>query len=80
LVAVEETKGADDTSTRAFGATIRRHRFLGVAGCCINRFSKRISLLAVAYRFCVLRSEWCQRWCQEAMVYASTVLANQIRE
>ena len=49
---------------RAFGATIRRHRFLGVAGCCINRLSKRISLLVVAHRCCVLRPEWCQQWCQ----------------
>jgi hypothetical protein len=25
---------------------------------------KPISLLAVAHRFSVLRSQWCQQWCQ----------------
>jgi hypothetical protein len=49
-----------------FGATIRRHRFLGVAGCRINRLSKRISLLMVAHRCSVLRSGWCQERCQTA--------------
>jgi hypothetical protein len=47
-----------------FGATIRRHVFLGVATRCRNRLSKPISLLAVACCFCVLRPEWCQKWCQ----------------
>jgi hypothetical protein len=50
----------------AFGATIRRHLFLEVAECCRSRLSKPISLLAVARCFCVLRSEWCQQWCQMA--------------
>src|SRR5215204_2749546 len=36
-----------------FGATIRRHPFLSVAGCCTNGLSKLISLLAVARGFCV---------------------------
>jgi hypothetical protein len=56
----------DGTRTRAFGATIRRHLYLGVAGYCINRLDKLISLLVVARRFWVLRSEWCQKWCQMA--------------
>jgi hypothetical protein len=47
-----------------FGATIRRTRFLGVALRCRNRLSKPISLLVVAQRFWVLRSKWCQQWCQ----------------
>jgi hypothetical protein len=53
-----------------FRATIRRHRFLGVAGNCINRLSKPISLHAVARGFCVLRSEWCQKWCQTVLARA----------
>ena len=35
-----------------------------VAGRCTNRLSKPIPLLAVAQRFCTLRSEWCQQWGQ----------------
>jgi hypothetical protein len=34
-----------------FGATIRRHLFLGVAECCRIGLDKQISLLAVARRF-----------------------------
>ena len=40
--------------------------FPGVAVRCRIGVSKQISLLAVANRFCVLRSEWCQQWCQMA--------------
>jgi hypothetical protein len=47
-----------------FGATIRRDRLPDVAKGCINRLSKRISLLRVAHRCCVLRSRWCHEWCQ----------------
>src|SRR5215210_7507821 len=47
-----------------FGAIIRRLLFLTVAGCCKIGLDTRIYLLAVAHRFSVLRSEWCQRWCQ----------------
>ena len=32
--------------------------------CCRIGLSKPISLLTVAHCFCVLRSGWCQRWCQ----------------
>jgi hypothetical protein len=46
-----------------FGATIRRHGFLGVAVCCRIGLPKQISLLVVARCFWVLRSEWCQKWC-----------------
>ena len=53
-----------------FGATIRRHRFLDVAGSCINRLSKQIRLLVVARRFWALRSEWCQRWRQTVLARA----------
>jgi hypothetical protein len=31
---------------------------------CRIGLSKLISLLVVARCFCVLRSEWCQKWCQ----------------
>jgi hypothetical protein len=48
------------------GATIRRHRFLGVAVGCRIGLSKPISFLVVARRFRVLRSQWCQQWCQMA--------------
>ena len=47
-----------------FCATIRRLLFPVVAVRCRIGLSKPISLLAVACCFCVLRSEWCQRWCQ----------------
>jgi hypothetical protein len=46
-------------------ATIRRHLFPGVAVRCRIGVSKPFSLLAVAPSFCVLRAEWCQRWCQQ---------------
>jgi hypothetical protein len=46
-----------------FGATIRRHLFLGVAGGCRIALYKPISLLVVAYCFRVLRPGWCQKWC-----------------
>jgi hypothetical protein len=49
-----------------FGATIRRHRFLGVAMRCEIGLPMRDSLLAVAHGCCALRPEWCQRWCQVA--------------
>jgi hypothetical protein len=44
-----------------FGATIRRYLFLSVAECCTIALTKLISLLMVAHRYCVLRSEWCQK-------------------
>lgn len=51
-----------------FGATIRRHLLPGVAvGCRIGLF-KPVFLLTVARRFCVLRAQWCQKWCQMASV------------
>jgi hypothetical protein len=50
-----------------FGATIRIHMFLGVAQCCRIGLSKPISLLAVPHCFCVLRSQWCQQWCQNGI-------------
>src|SRR5688500_18947337 len=37
---------------------------LVVAVRCSIGLSKPISLLVVAHRFWVLRSEWCQQWCQ----------------
>jgi hypothetical protein len=43
-----------------------------VAEYCRIGLSKPIFLLAVAYRFCVLRSGWCQRWCQ--MTWATSLL------
>jgi hypothetical protein len=46
------------------GATIRRHRFLGVAVRCTIGLSRPILLLAVARHFYVLRAGWCQKWCQ----------------
>jgi hypothetical protein len=46
------------------GATIRRHLFLGVAVRCRIGLDKAISVLVVARSFRVLRSEWCQKWCQ----------------
>jgi hypothetical protein len=46
------------------GATIRRHRLPEVAMRCKFALDKLIRLLAVAHRCCLLRSEWCQRWCQ----------------
>src|SRR5215218_7394174 len=46
------------------GATIRRHRFLGVAVRCTIGLSRPILLLAVARHFYVLRARWCQKWCQ----------------
>src|SRR4028118_1437644 len=49
-----------------FGATIRRHLFLGVVGYCRIGKDRPISLLAVAHRFSMLRPEWCQQWCQMA--------------
>src|SRR5829696_5081777 len=66
LVAVEETEVADDTSTRTFGATIRRHRLPRVVEGCKTGLDKRVPLLAVAHRCCVLRPGWCQQWCQTA--------------
>jgi hypothetical protein len=45
---------------------MRRHRFPDVAQCFRIGLDKPISLLAVARCFCVLRSEWCQQWCQYA--------------
>jgi hypothetical protein len=47
-----------------FGATIRRTLLLGVAVRCRIGLDKPISLLMVAHCFCVLRAEWCQKWCQ----------------
>jgi hypothetical protein len=47
-----------------FRATIRRHRFLGVAEGCKTSLDKPIPLLAVARRFSLLRSGWCQQWCR----------------
>src|SRR3954451_17351414 len=47
-----------------FGATIRCHRFLGVAEGCKTGIVKPIPLLAVARRCCVLLPGWCQKWCQ----------------
>jgi hypothetical protein len=47
-----------------FGATIRCHPFLSVAICCRIGIDKLDSLLTVACCFCVLRPEWCQKWCQ----------------
>ena len=52
------------TSSRA---TIRQYLFPGVAVRCTIGLSKPISLLVLAQRFCVLRSEWCQMWCQMAL-------------
>jgi hypothetical protein len=63
----------DGSRTRALGATIRCHRFLGVAGCCRIGLDKRISLLVVAHRCCVLRPEWCQKWCQTVSPTTSVV-------
>jgi hypothetical protein len=59
-------KGDPRLSNPHFGATIRCHRFLGVAQRCRIGLSKGISLLVVAHCFWVLRSEWCQKWCQMA--------------
>jgi hypothetical protein len=47
-----------------FGATIRRHRLPQVAVRCRIGLDKLIALHAIAHRFCVLRAEWCQQWCQ----------------
>src|SRR5215211_1123943 len=47
-----------------FGATIRRHLFLGVAAGCRIALDKPIPLLTVARGCCVLRAQWCQHWCQ----------------
>src|SRR5215217_1195260 len=52
-----------------FGATIRCHRFLGVALCCRIGLSKPFSLQAVARCFWVLRSEWCQQWCHSSPLF-----------
>ena len=57
-----------------FGATIRRHQFLGVAVHCRIGLFIAISLLEVARCFCVLRPEWCQKWCQTV---SATPLAPQ---
>src|SRR5215213_3853683 len=73
-------KEQDGLEPATFGVTIRRHRLPRVAEGCNTGLSKPISLLAVAHRCCALRSGWCQKWCQEAMDYAKTVLANQIRQ
>jgi hypothetical protein len=35
-----------------------------VSGRCTIGLSKPISLLTVAHRFCMLRPQWCQQWCQ----------------
>jgi hypothetical protein len=43
---------------------MRRHVFLRVAQYCRIGLSKPFSLLVVARCFCVLRPEWCQKWCQ----------------
>ena len=63
----------DGTQSRAFGATIRRHRLPEVALRCRISLSKPISLLAVAHRCCVLRSGWCQRWCQTVSLTTALV-------
>src|SRR5829696_7281338 len=58
-------EGAQDGLEPAtFGATIRRLLFLSVAVGCINGLDKLFSLLGVTCGFSVLRSEWCQKWCQ----------------
>jgi hypothetical protein len=46
------------------GATIRGHRLPGVAAGCKTGLDKPIMVLTVARRFWVLRSGWCQEWCQ----------------
>jgi hypothetical protein len=56
------------------GATIRQPPFPGVAVCCRIGLDKPISLLKVACGFCVLRSGWCQRWCQTSMMLWSCVV------
>src|SRR5215211_5774028 len=37
--------------------------------------AKRISLLAVAHRFSVLRPEWCQKWCQMSSLWAGDTIS-----
>jgi len=54
-----------------FGATIRRHLFLGVAVSCRIGLDKLISLLTVAHHCSVLRAEWCQEWCQKYANFTS---------
>jgi len=58
------TVGSTGLEPTPFGATIRRHPFPRVACCCRTGLSKRIPLLVVAHCSWVLRSEWCQKWCQ----------------
>jgi hypothetical protein len=66
-------KEQDGLEPATFGATIRRHRLPRVAPRCKNRLSKRISMLAVADSCCVLRSGWCQEWCQTAPLTTALV-------
>ena len=61
-----------------FGATIRCHSFLWVAHCCRIGVYKPISLLTVAYCFYVLRSEWCQQWCQSVHTAEALLLPKKI--
>ena len=49
---------------RLRNATIRRPLFLCVAVCCRIGVGKPVSLLEVTHRFCMLRAQWCQKWCQ----------------
>ena len=49
----------DGLQPAPFGATIRLHLFPGVSTRCRIGLSKPISLLVLARRFCVLRSECC---------------------
>ena len=53
-------------AARAPRAAIRRPLFPHAPIRCRNGLDKPICLLVVARRFCVLRPEWCQKWCQMA--------------
>ncbi len=55
---------------------IRRCLFLGVAVRCRIGLDKPFSLRAVARSFCVLRAEWCQKWCQ--MVSAAPLIPKDL--
>ena len=57
-------KGDPRLSNPHFGATIRQHWLPRVAVRCEIALPTRDSLPAVAHDCCVLRSGWCQEWCQ----------------
>src|SRR5215217_4901224 len=72
---VRATDGTRSCILRSHNPT---DRLPDVAKGCINRLSKRISLLRVAHRCCVLRSRWCPKWCQATGF--STLLRTDGRE